>query len=297
MKGLSKRCPNRLGWKVHEHIKFEGGRTRAAQIYQEGLCKAICRGLDAQLKVDAQQQFLLANIASDTTATSKELMKAAEYVEGKYRTVEEDLDDQLEEAWDDVSGAQLDPKVAKLARQEEIDYIHKMNLYTKVPVQECHQKAGKGTISVRWIDVNKGDIERPNYRSRLVAREINTHKRDDLFSATPLLEVLKLLVPMAATNNRGEVIMINEVSRAFFHAKATRTVYVQLPNEDQGHDGKPMCGRLNFSMYGTRDAAMNWQAEYSQRIIDNGFEQGKAPPVSSTMSAKGFVRLYTATIT
>ena len=263
---------------MHEHIKLEDGRARAAQVYPDELCKAICRGLEAQLKVDAQQQFLLANTAPDATATSRDLMKAARDVEEKYKTIEENLDDQLEEAWDDVSGAQLDPKVVKLARQEEVDYIHKMNLYIKVPVKECHQKTGKGPISVRWIDVNKGDTERPNYRSRLVAREINTHKRDDLFAATPPFEALKLLVSMAATNNKGEVIMINDVSRAFFHAKATRTVYVQLPDEDPGYEEKPMCGRLNFSMYGTRDAAMNWQAEYSQRLIDNGFEQGKSNP-------------------
>ena len=31
-------------------------------------------------------------------------------------------------------------------------------------------------------------------------------------------------------------------------------------------------------MCGTRDAAMNWQAECSQTFIDHGFEQGKATP-------------------
>ena len=31
---------------------------------------------------------------------------------------------------------------------------------------------GKPPISVKWVDVNKGDDLNPNYRSRLVAREI-----------------------------------------------------------------------------------------------------------------------------
>ena len=188
------------------------------------------------------------------------------------------LDAQLEEAWDDVSGAQLDPKEVRRSRMEEIDYIHKMNVYTKVPISQCYQRTNKGPISVRWIDINKGDVERPNYRSRLVAREINAYKRDDLFAATPPLEAMKLILSMAASNNKGEVLMINDVSRAFFHAKATREVYVQLPEEDHKPEGERLCGRLNYSMYGTRDAAMNWQAEYSQRLLDNGFRRGDATP-------------------
>ena len=52
---------------------------------------------------------------------------------------------------------------------EEVEYIHKMNLYTKVPVTTCRSKTGKSSIFVRWIDVNKGGVEKPNYRSRLVA--------------------------------------------------------------------------------------------------------------------------------
>ena len=72
--------------------------------------------------------------------------------------------------------------------------------------------------------------------------------------------------------------MINDISRAFFHAKAKREVFVQLPSEDlaPGEDG--VCGRLNYSMYGTRDAAQNWFEEYSQRLLEVGFKQGAATP-------------------
>ena len=80
------------------------------------------------------------------------------------------------------------------ARKEEIEYVHKMKLYDKVPITECRQRTGKGPISVRWIDINKGDATSPNYRPRLVAREINTYKRSDLFAATPPLESLKYII-------------------------------------------------------------------------------------------------------
>ena len=52
---------------------------------------------------------------------------------------------------------------------------------------------GKTIISTRWVDTNTGTDLEPNYRSRLVAREIKKDDRLDLFSATPPLEVLTTL--------------------------------------------------------------------------------------------------------
>ena len=284
---MDKQCPNKSGWQIHKHIALEGNRTKQAQVYPKELCQAIRVGLQLQLQADKDGQFLLANIGDPSKETSEELKKTANELKMRYKTVEEENDQELEEAWDYVSGAQLDPKVVRGARQEEVEYIHKMNLYSKVPIKECYNKTNKGPISVRWIDINKGDADRPNYRSRLVAREINTHKRDDFFVATPPLEALKLLLSMVASGNEGELVMINNVGRAVFHAKATRDVFVQLPPEDQLLGEEQFCGKLNFSIYGTRDAAMNWQAECSQLLIDNGFSQGVATPCVFHRKEKG----------
>ena len=97
-------------------------------------------------------------------------------------------------AWGDVSGAELSPAAVRAARAEEVEYVKKMHLYVKVPVSECVAKIGKQPISARWININKGDAGHPNYRSRLVAREINRRKRDDLFAATPPLEALTTIL-------------------------------------------------------------------------------------------------------
>ena len=48
-------------------------------------------------------------------------------------------------------------------------------------------------MGTKWIDIDKGDRINPEMRSRLVAQEINTHKREDLFAATPPLEAKKIL--------------------------------------------------------------------------------------------------------
>ena len=241
--------------------------------------------LKQQIIVDEQGQFLPAQV--DNNASGGEFMKVAKEFQSQHRVVEDDNQEELEEAWDDVSGAQLEPKVARAARMEEVEYIHKMNVYTKVPVTECRNKTGKSPISVRWIDVNKGDTDNPNCRSRFVAREINIYKRKDLFAAAPPVEALKFILAMTASGNKGEILTVNDVTRAFFYANATRDVHVQLPDEDRVEGEEGMCGKLNYSMYGTRDAAQNWQEEFSQQLVSKGFTRGAASPIVFHHESRG----------
>ena len=72
--------------------------------------------------------------------------------------------------------------------------------------------------------------------------------------------------------------MTNDVSRAYFYAPVLpgQDIYIQLLDEDREPHGKDMCGKLNFSMYGTRRAATNWQAHYTKVLVQNGFVTGFA---------------------
>eukprot|EP00974_Lingulodinium_polyedra_P024395 2361558-Lingulodinium_polyedra.AAC.1 len=74
-----------------------------------------------------------------------------------------------------------------------MEEFKKHGVYEKVPVKECWDVTGARPIGIRWVDVNKGDEDRPEYRSRLVAKEIKTHRNDELFAATPPLEAKKML--------------------------------------------------------------------------------------------------------
>ena len=154
------------------------------------------------MEADRKGQFLLAELEGSNGENGGELKKAAEKVEERYKIVEENNDAEMQIAWDDVSRASLDPKAVRAARAEEVDYVKKMGFYTKVPISECLKQTGQTPISIRWIDINKGDVSNPNYRSRLVAREINTHKRDDSFAATPPLEALNVILSMTASQNK-----------------------------------------------------------------------------------------------
>ena len=86
---LNKRCPNRRGHQVHQHGILEGGRTRVAQVYQAGPCKAICEGLQEQMAMDETGQFLIMIINDTRNTTSGQLKKGAEKMGDMYKTVEE----------------------------------------------------------------------------------------------------------------------------------------------------------------------------------------------------------------
>ena len=186
--------------------------------------------------------------------------------------------------WDDSTGEQLERTLADSARGEEMTEVRKHNLYKKVPISKCYEVTGKALVRTKWIDINKGDRARPEYRSRLVAMEIATGKRDDLFAATPPLEAIKVLLSLAVTegvgfhpgNRKGGMKLdFIDVRRAYFHATARRELYVRLPEED----GEPgMCGLLHKAMYGTRDAAQNWEYAYVDFMEGRDFVRGKASP-------------------
>ena len=247
----------------HRHIQLFNGRAAKAQVYPDKLCQKIISGLINQMKADGRLN------EGEIGATTPMEINAAEIIE---------------QYWDDMSGELLDTQLVKMARNEEMIEVRKHKLYDKVPIQECWEMTGKAPIGVRWVDVNKGDRIHPEYRSRIVAKEIKTDKREDLFAATPPLEANKLLMSMAVTegigyrrNDRANGMKLDfiDVRRAYFHANARRTVYVQLPDEDY-EEG--MCARLNKAMYGTRDAAQNWEYEYCEFMESIGMKRGIASP-------------------
>ena len=188
---------------------------------------------------------------------------------------------------DDVTGAPLDKNLTMAARRSEIAFFRKRGVYVKVPRQK-----GMRVLSTRWLDVNKGDESSPEYRARLVGREIAREKREDLFAATPPLESLKLIMARCASRQmhreKGErfLIMSNDVKRAYFYAEAPRPLYIDIPEEDREPGDEGMVGCLQLSLYGTRDAAMNWAREYTSKLESWGFRKGSSSPCNFYHPAK-----------
>ena len=63
--------------------------------------------------------------------------------------------------------APLDPAKVTAARTLEIEHAEKKPVWRKIPRCEAKEKGWK-MVKPRWIDINKGDDEKPNYRSRMV---------------------------------------------------------------------------------------------------------------------------------
>jgi len=182
--------------------------------------------------------------------------------------------------YDEASGVLLNSSLVRAARQEEIKFLHSFPVYEKVPEA---QAVGKERVSVRWCDLNKGDDQVPNYRSRLVGREFKWQDpfMQGTFAATPPLESLRYLFHWATTvKRRGSrklkiKMLVLDVSRAHFHAPAVRELYITLPAEDSTPG---MVGRLLRTMYGTRDAAAQWDVFANEKIAGEGFDVGVSSP-------------------
>ena len=111
-KELSQRCRG-----CERHVHLIEGRAAAAQIYPPMLCRALCRGVIAQAKVDAQDMMSV-----KCSASSKEAQGMHEV-----SSIEHESNDWLK-YWDDLSGKSLDWNLTQEARREEVECIHKIGV-------------------------------------------------------------------------------------------------------------------------------------------------------------------------
>ena len=115
-------------------------------------------------------------------------------------------------------------------------------------------------------------------RARWVAKEYKTHARPKLYASTPL-EALKIVVSEIATGEReGKVLALVDLRWTYFYAPARRKVFVELPPECCQPGDEHMFGLLRHSLYGTRDAAQNWEDELASTHSDLGLTRGSACP-------------------
>ena len=216
----------------HRHVQLISGRARKAQEYPRKLCEAIVEGIRKQIECD-EWGVVKVNLGDkDLKKRISEVMAVTRQTEGAPGHDEDDGEGGQDTwAWDDITGAQLNAEKVRDARKEEIGYIRQHKVYKKV--RRSSVPEGAKVIQVRWIDINKGDETNVDIRSRLVAKDFNTEDRPDLFAATPPIEAMRIIISEAATSGGEEkAIMVNDVRRAFFYAKALSPVWVELPDED-----------------------------------------------------------------
>jgi len=263
------------------HQLCTGRHATEAAKYPRSLCKAILRGIRDQMREDSllKDGCFGVQAPDEDAEVQKNTRGPAQGYSGQYR--------------DDLTGQILKDALVKEARAKELEFFYTKNVWLKIPKREAQSRGGRQPISVRWVDVNKGDDINQKYRSRLVARQMKARdlSGQSYFAPAPPLEALRTVISLAMTRvgshqpdwdpnsaTRTQISLV-DVKRAYFNAKVDPhepPTFVQLPPEDP--DATNMCARLLRHMYGTRLAADGWQEEYSTLLISLGFRQGDACP-------------------
>ena len=197
--------------------------------------------------------------------------------------------DYCEEFYDAITGAQSDPSFVAKARNAEMTFLFdQLKAYMYDTLDNWLKTTGKRAIPVKSVDVNKGDRQRPEVRSRLTVAE--TKHRTTLteagnaqaFSATPPYEALRLHVYFVMSPRSHEemshVLMFIDITRAHPHCSMRRQVWVHLPQEDPRSTEEGVCGLLVRSICGLRDAGMHF-GELTRQVMDKlGFTCGLWSP-------------------
>ena len=145
---LSNKCSNKVSRHKHRHVQLMNGRARKAQVYPPALCRAICKGLKNQRAWDQQNSYLIGiTEASDTVyqdcAEAKRTSKLAH---------EEDEKECHVVAYDDVTGAELDPRLVREARQAEMKYFKKNDC---VPQSQCQNMLAAYWKETDWREMGR----------------------------------------------------------------------------------------------------------------------------------------------
>lgn len=296
----------------HRHVSLTNFRAGPCQVYPVAFCDEICMAVKEELMTRqvGEKCQLIMNLVIALTRINDDMTTPSSFpsglckgcvdnvmsvdlnnVEGKFLHPHDDDFHHLYhgmEFFDDVHAEPLDNEMAIQARRLEMEFFCKMKVHSKVD-RSVAKQIGAKIIPTKWIDTNKGDDDNPNYRARLVGREIKIDQRPDLFAATPPLEALRMIFSICASNQHGKDpyrILSSDIKRAYFFARAKGPIFIEIPIEDREPGDESKVGRLNLSLYGTRDAAMNWQDEFTSTLIANGFERGKASPCNFHHSAR-----------
>ena len=154
-----------------------------------------------------------------------------------------------EVAWDDVNvNIELPIEGVREARTEEMSHM-KGKVFKVVKKSESYEKTGKAPKSTKWVDTDKSHGQGTMLvRSRWVARDFKTRgerDREDLFCATPPLELLSFMASRQATLSKSGRIrksLFLDVRKAHLVANCEQDIYVGLPLE-AGAAGDE-CGKL-----------------------------------------------------
>ena len=149
--------------------------------------------------VERDRQLTIAAVEAGPTLKKPELLSLPGKADGD------------REFRDRSTGLLLNPEMVKKARELEVQYMEELKVLEDSDRDACMAESGRAPIPTDWVDINKGDLLAPNYRSRLACQETRGRSTIDVedwaatFAATTPYEAFKLQLNLMMIGPRSQV--------------------------------------------------------------------------------------------
>ena len=168
----------------HRHVQLINGRAKFAQVYPPKTVEAVLRAIRKELQEIGELS------KGEAFGTGPVPDEKSNELEGGI--LPPDSSEENEIYFDAVTGVALRGAAVLEAREEELRWVEKQNLYTPVDESECWEVTGRKPIQLKWRE------------NKAKGQAVDDH---DLFSAMPPLEALNVLCSLTVslkTSKRGE---------------------------------------------------------------------------------------------
>ena len=150
------RLQNKCG-SMHRHAQVKADNTIEKRERTGSWVHQVAQAMEEKLKEDQQE------------LETREQKRKVEYAKRIRRIVHEN---------DKNKGlSHVQNEMGRLARREEVEYIRRHKMYTRISRETCLRETGKAPIKTGWAETDKGQPGNPNVRARWVAKEYKTHAR------------------------------------------------------------------------------------------------------------------------
>ena len=180
---------NRHCFGGHYHIQLLSGTAKSCEMYPPRLVAAMLCALRQSMRAEGcgqAQRMVGPRPTADNRSSGGPTLEEPELLSLP------DNADSGQEFRDRSTGLPLNPAMVKKARELEMQCMEELKVLEDSDRDACMAETCRPPIPTDWVDINKDDSVRPNYRSRLVCQETRERSTIDVedwaatFAATPL---------------------------------------------------------------------------------------------------------------
>eukprot|EP00971_Amphidinium_carterae_P216296 4293511-Amphidinium_carterae.1 len=180
---------------------------------------------------------------------------------------------------DEITGLPLPKDGVLAARADELNDYAQYDVFEEVDEAMAWTVTGKAPVGSRWKDINKGDAEHVQVRSRLIATQVKRQGWESVFTACPPWCAFRLMISsfmtMTKEGKATRKLLLLDIKRAFLNTPCRSDLFVTPPHLK----GTGRTWRLKKSMYGTLTASSDFQHALNEDLREEvKLQQGTASP-------------------